>query len=263
MPKKGSALEKEPLRIYVPPDEISKDALYDIPGLHHAASSPPATYPSEDQDADIERPPPSNDPSSPDPNCPIQPFDISLCPSVQHLADHTSPNSNDCPIQPFDISKCPPSNPIPITQSSPDSASSTDNPHDRPLILYAYSESDFARTNLAFFVNHGLHDAADFIFILNGETDVDHTVLPNGRHNVRIIKRENTCFDLGAHAEVLTKEEDGRALKDRYKRFILMNASIRGPFVPHWSKECWSEAYLGRLNDRVKVRLYLWSRLEI
>ena len=73
------------------------------------------------------------------------------------------------------------------------------------------------------------------------------------------MKRENTCFDLGAHAEVLTREEPpggGRMLKDRYKRFILMNASIRGPFVPHWSRECWSEAYLGRLNDRVKVRIY-------
>lgn len=87
---------------------------------------------------------------------------------------------------------------------------------------------------------------------------MDQTVLPVGRPNMRIIKRENTCFDLGAHAEVLTKVEGGgtgRALKDRYKRFILMNASIRGPFVPHWSKECWSDAYLGRLNEKVKVGL--------
>lgn len=72
------------------------------------------------------------------------------------------------------------------------------------------------------------------------------------------MKRENTCFDLGAHAEVLNKQgENGQAaLKHRYKRFILMNASIRGPFVPHWSKECWSEAYLGKVNERVKVSFY-------
>jgi hypothetical protein len=57
---------------------------------------------------------------------------------------------------------------------------------------------------------------------------------------------------------VLSKEEgEEKALKDRYKRFILMNASIRGPFVPHWSKECWTEAYLGRLNENVKVSFSL------
>lgn len=129
-----------------------------------------------------------------------------------------------------------------------------EEPHDRPLITYAYSESDFGRKNLQFFVDHGLHDAADFVFILNGETDVKNVVIPKGRSNIKVIERDNTCFDLGAHYTVLTQKEDGgKPLKDRYKRFILMNASIRGPFVPHWSKECWSDAYLGRLNDKVKV----------
>lgn len=229
--KKPSALDKEPLRIYVPPENLPEDnPLYDIPGLHHEASSPPATYPDE----------PHGNGASPEPvstenekDCPIQPFDISKCPSVQHISEHTPSTQN-----------APPDLLLPSTQ------------HDRPLILYAYSESDFGRINLAFFINHGLHDSADFIFILNGETDVDTKVLPAGRPNVRVIKRENTCFDLGAHAEVLTEVQDsGRALKDRYKRFILMNASIRGPFVPHWSKECWSDAYLGRLNEKVKVCL--------
>lgn len=32
-----------------------------------------------------------------------------------------------------------------------------------------------------------------------------------------------------------------------------MNASIRGPFVPHWSRKCWSDAYLGRLKEKVKL----------
>lgn len=71
-----------------------------------------------------------------------------------------------------------------------------------------------------------------------------------------IVKRENTCCDLGAHAEVLSAERDGgrRPLRDSYKQFILLNAEVRGPFVPHWSRECWSEAYLGRLSEKVKVR---------
>lgn len=39
----------------------------------------------------------------------------------------------------------------------------------------------------------------------------------------------------------------------QYKKIIMLNASIRGPFVPHWSKECWSDAYLDRVTDEVKV----------
>ena len=227
--KKPSALEKEPLRIYVPPDNLPTDnPLYDIPGLYHEASSPPATYPDKNENG----PPEASDTPSTEKECPLQPFDISKCPSVQHISEYSKPSG----------------------QSQPSDLLSPAIQHDRPLILYVYSESDFGRINLAFFINHGLHDSADFIFILNGETDVDTKVLPIGRPNIQIIKRENTCFDLGAHAEVLTKEqENGRALKDMYKRFILMNASIRGPFVPHWSKECWSDAYLGRLNEKVKV----------
>jgi hypothetical protein len=228
-------LDKDPLKIYVPPDNLPKDnPLYDIPGLHHVANSPPATYPEEPYKDELHNPFPS--PPGPK-DCPIPPFDISKCPSVQRTSEHTEPQTAD--LLPPEIQS------------------------DRPLILYAYSESDFGRINLAFFVNHGLHDSADFIFILNGETNVDAKVLPVSRPNVRIIKRENTCFDLGAHAEVLTQvQDDGRMLKDRYKRFILMNASIRGPFVPHWSKDCWSSAYLSRLNEKVKVCLPIWSDLE-
>ncbi|KAF5962320.1 hypothetical protein FBULB1_14295 [Fusarium bulbicola] len=101
--------------------------------------------------------------------------------------------------------------------------------YDRPLILYAYAESDAARANLEYFVVVGLHSAADFIFIFNGETDAD-SLIPDAP-NIRIVHRNNTCFDLGAHGEVL--REDG--LWTHYRRFITMNASICGPFLPYWA----------------------------
>lgn len=170
---------------------------------------------------------------------------------------------------------------------------------DRPLILYAYSESEFARVNLKFFLDHGLHSAADFIFILNGETDVDKLIFPpadinstrdealpiRSRSNVLIKRRNNFCFDLGAHAEVLNSVVGGAGwfnhtgpiaempsssssaeitqifgpnneslkFRDRYKAYILMNASIRGPFAPTWSTTCWSDAYLNKVTERVKL----------
>ncbi|KFY38290.1 hypothetical protein V495_06660 [Pseudogymnoascus sp. VKM F-4514 (FW-929)] len=167
----------------------------------------------------------------------------------------------------------------------------TPTPDDqRPLITYAYYESAFARANLKFFVDHALHDAADFIFILNGETDADKTIIfkdqeipedlrdiipKRDKKNIFVKKRPNTCFDLGAHNEVLNsvlggegwigkdgpiKEPKGMVsagdnmlLRNKYKRYILMNASIRGPFVPRWSTQCWSDSYLNRLTDKIKL----------
>jgi hypothetical protein len=118
---------------------------------------------------------------------------------------------------------------------------------DRPLILYAYYETENARQNLEYFLAHGLHGAADFIFILNGENHAED-IIPT-RPNIRYIKRKNDCYDLGAFAKVLTNGD----LYMNYKKFITMNASIRGPFLPYWSTGCWSDMFLSRVTEEVKV----------
>lgn len=95
-------------------------------------------------------------------------------------------------------------------------------------------------------------------------------LLIHPRTNIKIVRRNNTCFDLGAHAEVLNSFGTGdhwydmngpiandpalaMPLRSRYSYFILMNASIRGPFLPPWSKTCWTSAYLSRLSHLVKL----------
>ncbi|KAH6698966.1 hypothetical protein BKA61DRAFT_583006 [Leptodontidium sp. MPI-SDFR-AT-0119] len=120
---------------------------------------------------------------------------------------------------------------------------------DRPLILYAYADSKdgTALENLKFFIAHGLHAAADFIFILNGETAAK-ALVPK-KDNIRLVQRPNECYDLGAYAEVLLKDD----LYKDYKRFITMNASIRGPFVPYWSEGCWTDMFLSKVTDEVKL----------
>jgi hypothetical protein len=120
---------------------------------------------------------------------------------------------------------------------------------ERPLILYAYADSEKGTSlvNLKFFIQHGLHAAADFIFILNGETDVA-SLIPQ-EDNIKVIQRPNDCYDLGAYAEVLTTND----LYKGYKRFIMMNASLRGPFIPYWSNSCWSDMYLSKITDEVKL----------
>jgi hypothetical protein len=122
------------------------------------------------------------------------------------------------------------------------------SPTDRPLVLYAYSETPNARTNLIFFLAHGLHQNADFVFVMNGESSAT-ALIPN-KSNIRIVQRENDCYDLGAYAEVLTTDDFYKS----YQKYILMNASIRGPFVPSYATGCWSDMYLGKITDKVKVR---------
>lgn len=115
-------------------------------------------------------------------------------------------------------------------------------------MLYTYAESKTARENLKFFLEKGIHDGADFIFIFNGETDAISLVPVHP--NIKVVQRENKCFDLGGMGEVLRKNE----LWKRYKRFITMNASIKGPFLPRYaSTACWTDIFLGRVMDTVKL----------
>jgi hypothetical protein len=129
-----------------------------------------------------------------------------------------------------------------------EASTSSSSPSDRPLILYSFFETSNALSNLEFFIKHGLHGGADFVFIMNGETKA-HELLPQDHSNIKYISRPNHCFDLGAYAEILTTED----LYQKYKRFILMNASIRGPYLPYWAEGCWSEMYLKKVTEETKV----------
>ncbi|KAK6534008.1 hypothetical protein TWF281_005348 [Arthrobotrys megalospora] len=143
-------------------------------------------------------------------------------------------------------------NQAPTSVLDPTASSTPVSPNvgeDRPLILYAYHESPNSRENAIFFIHHGLHSAADFVFIFNGYTNL--TLLIPSAPNIRIVQRPNTCYDLGSYGEVLTAH-NSRLIK-KYNKFIMLNGSIRGPFLPTWSRECWSDAYLAKVTDRNKL----------
>ena len=115
-------------------------------------------------------------------------------------------------------------------------------------MLYAYAESENARENLAFFIEKGLNARADFVFIFNGDSAA--TELIPQMDNVQLVQRDNSCFDLGAIGQVLMKDD----LWKKYKKFITMNASIRGPFLPAYSEACWMDVFFDYITDHVKVR---------
>ncbi|KAK6539166.1 hypothetical protein TWF694_009410 [Orbilia ellipsospora] len=168
--------------------------------------------------------------------------------TTQHVEDTVSNPVNDSDQSNSSIY------PVPSTINETSVVETTEEAYtyqerERPLITYVYFETENARENALFFMAHGLHAEADFIIILNGETDLE-VHIPTAP-NIQVIHRNNTCFDLGTHAEILTA--DNKKLMNKYNRFIMMNSSIRGPFLPTWSDECWSDAYLDRVSDSTKL----------
>lgn len=117
----------------------------------------------------------------------------------------------------------------------------------KTLVMYNYFESAKAKRNLAFFLDHGVHERpdTDFLIVSNSHICLD---LPLSS-NFGIVFRENTCYDLGAHKETILRYD----LKKRYSKFILLNGSVRGPFMPNWSQDCWTDAFTRHLNFTVKL----------
>ena len=81
--------------------------------------------------------------------------------------------------------------------------------------------------NLEFFIRHALNSAADFVSILNGPTDVA-AIIPD-LPSIRIVQRANDCYDIGAYAVVLQKDD----MWKEYEKFIMSKASPSGPFMPY------------------------------
>lgn len=93
-----------------------------------------------------------------------------------------------------------PSHARPSRVDSQSTPSTLDNAGgNRTLISYVYHETPDAKANAEFFLRHAMHDASDFVFIVNGKLDTVNW--PVERSNVRVVRRNNTCFDLGAHGE--------------------------------------------------------------
>lgn len=128
----------------------------------------------------------------------------------------------------------------------------------RVLIIYVWANTDVQSLgNLKFFVEHGVRAAqqADYYFILqrvNNKT-VDRKTLPELPPNAHYIDHANECYDFGTFGWFLSGKYTDVS---RYKYFILMNASIRGPFlVAYFDDEStwWYRIYTQRLNDEVKL----------
>ena len=113
----------------------------------------------------------------------------------------------------------------------------------KTLVLYVFHEYN-KRVN--YFINNALFrdDQVDFIFICNNR-DVNFVV----PEYVKVIKRDNIGYDFGGWSDALLTND----LYKSYDNFIFANSSIIGPFVKSDYKGKWTDLYLDRLTDEIKL----------
>lgn len=123
------------------------------------------------------------------------------------------------------------------------------------LALYAYFEkNEFYIETLRFFLEVGVRstDPVDYVFIIQGGRC--SVSIPSWR-NVRVITRQNDCFDFGAYGATIASLGGLRALEQEYSAILFLNPSTVGPILPkYWPKDKhWSTIFTERLKDRVHV----------
>jgi hypothetical protein len=113
------------------------------------------------------------------------------------------------------------------------------------LVLYCYFEkNDDYKNNLVYFLNYGLEETNDYIFIING----DYTLKIPDKNNIKVLHRDNIGYDFSAYGDALKLFDI-----EQYKYFFFINTSVRGPFLPDYVKMSWTVPFKNLLKDDVKL----------
>lgn len=111
------------------------------------------------------------------------------------------------------------------------------------LCLYAYYEKDESyKRNCEYFIKHGVNEHADFVFVVNGK----HTV--QFPPNVKVIERENSGYDFGAHTAAL----NSTANLEQYSHFIFVNSSVKGPYTANLNQP-WQHVLTSMIKGDTKL----------
>jgi hypothetical protein len=115
------------------------------------------------------------------------------------------------------------------------------------LVVYNYYESEGAVDNLRFFVRHGLHERPDvhFLFVFSSEPCISVPLAPN----VAIVHASRGCYGFAAIKSALVRFQ----LQTTFKKYILTGSWVKGPFMPTWSTDCWTDAFTRLLTDYYQI----------
>ncbi len=128
----------------------------------------------------------------------------------------------------------------------------------RTLIVLAHYFDALGRDNLQFFLAQGLvpDSAYHFVVVINGPIPMGWEAKLNkiteAYPNFEWHTHVNTGYDFCVYKDVLSSMLLKISIKDvRY--FILLNKSLRGPFVPSYYERPWPDIFTSRLKGQVKL----------
>jgi hypothetical protein len=107
--------------------------------------------------------------------------------------------------------------------------------------------------NLEMFLQHSISrwsTSIDFVLVNNGN-ETDLPLLPT-LPNLRVLHRDNMCWDFGAWGHGVKYLQD---LRQFYRYYVFWNPSVKGPYLPgSWDPQRhWTELLLRRITSVTKL----------
>lgn len=111
------------------------------------------------------------------------------------------------------------------------------------LVLYVFH---LYNDRVKYFIDNCIFndENVDFIIISNDKKNVLN--LPS---HVKTMYRDNIGFDFGGWSEALLTNN----LYEKYDKFIFVNSSVIGPFLPSYYTDKWTDVYINGLQDDIKL----------
>lgn len=133
------------------------------------------------------------------------------------------------------------------------------------LIFYIFSDTDPEYVeNLRFFVEHGTKsNHADYVVVVQDQASTSNAqenkigrILKDLPAGSIVLHHVNDCYDLGTFGWSLKQPSIASKLSS-YKYFVMINSSVRGPFVPPYvpNRHEWHRLLTRRLGGTTNVRL--------
>jgi len=113
----------------------------------------------------------------------------------------------------------------------------------KTLVLYVFHEYN---SRVEMFIKNAIFfdENIDFIVISNNKNN-KFTVPPY----VKILPRDNIGYDFGGWSDALLTDN----LYMNYEKFIIVNSSVIGPFLPPEFKGKWTDIFLNGLKNNIKL----------
>ena len=130
-------------------------------------------------------------------------------------------------------------------------------------LCYSYMETPNSKKNLEFFLKNGVCKNNDifYVFIIVGNT---YSVQLPDLSNIKIIHRENIGYDF-SNWKIAIESID----INNYDRFIFMNDTVCGPYIPRYVPRniSWYSMFCSLLSDKIKlsglsINYYPWGKQD-